>query len=108
MTNPQAAYPGQDDPRSIEKIKYQPGEARVMGCPNCKETDGLQTVEAVTAIRDVILYEVGVTLPEVDSDDDDLSIDTAKPMNVIGLRCTTCKWGYEGPDALHQAVVVDA
>jgi hypothetical protein len=104
MTVP-AAHAGQHGPKTIEYYREHPGNERLAGCPNCHDPEHLELIERVTTHRPVAavwLIETATT-PEVDSGGDewaDRVIQTAKPVDLMGVRCLTCRWSYEGPNPL--------
>lgn len=110
MTVP-AAHAGQSGPKPIEHTVRHPGAEHPLGCPNCRSGDDLVLIERATVNRLVAaVFKVDVaTVPEVDPMTDewtDRDLDEAKPVELIGVRCKACRWGYEGPNPLNVLTAV--
>jgi hypothetical protein len=92
------AVPGDDSPTALVEHKAQPAEPVLLGCPYCASPNSLIIIERTVIERDLHgVWHVGASDPEIDADDYDRAavLDVPQP-EVIGVRCTNCRWGYKG------------
>lgn len=103
-----SAYAAQyTQPLSVETVRLQPADAQTLCCPNCGSTDTLELIEQVVIVVPIIeARDVGVTLPELDLTEYDGELVTQRPTTTLGVRCSNCRWGYEGPAPFSRLVTV--
>lgn len=87
-----------------EDYRPHPGSERQLTCPilDCADPDHLELIYAAKVYTPAALYAIdGITFPEIDEDRDTerTSINDGQ-RQIIGIRCATCRWSYEGPGPL--------
>jgi hypothetical protein len=112
MTVP-AAHPGMSGPRPVEHVQPHAGDEALAGCPACHDPEHLELIETVHTRRPIAsAYLVHTaTVPEVEPVDEewmDRVMFIEKPVVLLGVRCTKCRWGYEGPNPLATLTPVPA
>jgi hypothetical protein len=84
--------------RVREQFNPHPGPETPLGCPNpeCRNPDRLRLVETTHVDTGARFYDVGVTAPEIDRDDDEQVSPVLQHRTVIGARCDECGWAVTG------------
>jgi|SRR5882757_6366929 len=104
MAEVPAAYPAQNSPIGPDRVEHHPGPEERAGCSACGSPDHLELMEQVVTHRAVEVWLVAMaTLPEVVPISDewsDRAVQENKPVKVIGVRCTACRWSYTGPNPM--------
>lgn len=100
--------------QSLAREQFRPNPATQQGrpevrltCPNpvCHSATQLYLIERVIATRQASFYDVGVTWPEVDTDDNTEKVSpNHDTRELLGIECHECRWSYTGPNPLAQLV----
>lgn len=93
--------PAHGRPLTVETFKPQPGAEQQLVCPNpaCNLPDKLVLMERVTVCTEAVFFDVGVTFPEIDKDEDTEQVTPDGGRQISGIRCTACRWSIQGPPA---------
>lgn len=98
----------QPRPTTVETFHPHPGAEHTLRCPNqaCQSPDDLVLLETATVATPAEFFDVGVTDPEIDRQDDLEKIEPGR-RTVTGVRCDKCRWSYVGPKPLSRLLPVE-
>lgn len=93
------------DPSLVEYLDH-PGDEYPLACPNCNDADSVVAIIRANVEQTLVaVYDVETSAPDYVLDPDEWEVgDTPAEEKLVGVRCSHCRWGYQGQDPLARLV----